>query len=270
MKTNKKKRNTFSYSQLNTFSTCPQKYKIIYLDGIRKMDESIEAFVGKRVHGVLEWLYNNENRKKTFFTFDQLCKIYDKQWITKWHQQIFIADSKNNSDYYYSIGKKCLSNYYNRYGPTFNEMVSSTELELEFLIGKYKFRGVIDRLDNPEPGKWVIHDYKTSKRLKSERQAINDIQLALYQIAIEENFNNVNEILLTWYFLRYNCEISVCHSSDQLEKIKNKLIKKVDKILESMNNINNFFPKESILCNWCYYWEECMAKVGRNPSKRAD
>ena len=70
MKTDKKKRNTFSYSQLNTFSTCPQKYKIIYLDGIRKMDESIEAFVGKRVHGVLEWLYNKSlpNVDKTIIT----------------------------------------------------------------------------------------------------------------------------------------------------------------------------------------------------------
>ena len=56
--------NIFSYSQLNTFNTCPQQYKIIYMDGIRKEDESIEAFMGKRVHEVLEWLYNEENREK--------------------------------------------------------------------------------------------------------------------------------------------------------------------------------------------------------------
>ena len=49
---------TFSYSQLNTFKTCPQQYKIIYMDGLRKEHESIEAFMGKRVHGVMEWLYS--------------------------------------------------------------------------------------------------------------------------------------------------------------------------------------------------------------------
>ena len=65
----KKLSNTFSYSQLNTFRTCPQQYKIIYLDGARKESESIEAFMGKRVHEVLEWLYNVENRKKTYITF---------------------------------------------------------------------------------------------------------------------------------------------------------------------------------------------------------
>ena len=26
-----------------------------------------------------------------------------------------------------------------------------------------------------------------------------------------------------------------------------------------------FRPNESILCNWCYYWEECPAKSTPNP-----
>ena len=39
----------FSYSQLSTFKACSQKFKLTYLDGIRKPHESIEAFVGKRV-----------------------------------------------------------------------------------------------------------------------------------------------------------------------------------------------------------------------------
>ena len=44
----------------------------------------------------------------------------------------------------------------------------------------------------------------------------------------------------------------------------------VDKIINSMDDINNFLPKETILCNWCYLWEECTAKVGPNPVRRAD
>ena len=87
----------FSYSKLNTFKTCPQQFKIIYLDGIRKNDESIEAFVGKRVHSVLEWLYKN---KKSFITFDEVCDVFDQQWKMEWHDQIYIANSRKKSDYY--------------------------------------------------------------------------------------------------------------------------------------------------------------------------
>ena len=102
---------TFSYSQLNTFKTCPQQYKILYLDGVRKEHESIEAFMGKRVHGALEWLYNGENMERSYITFDRLCQVYDDQWAAKWHHQIYIANAHEKSDYYYSIGKRCLSNY---------------------------------------------------------------------------------------------------------------------------------------------------------------
>ena len=135
---------TFSYSQLNTFKTCAQKYKIIYLDGVRKEHESIEAFMGNRVHEVLEWLYNHENMKKPYMTFDGLCQTYDDLWKMKWHHQIFIADARKKSDFYYSIGKRCLANYYSRYGPTFDQRVEGTELKLQFSIGDYAFRGIID------------------------------------------------------------------------------------------------------------------------------
>ena len=261
---------TFSYSQLNTFKTCPQQYKIIYLDGIRKKHESIEAFMGKRVHGVMEWLYSKENREKPYITFDRLCQTYDEHWLAHWHEKIYIADTRNNTDFYYAVGKRCLSNYYGRYGPTFDQMVEDTEVGLTFSIGEHTFRGIIDRLDHPKPGKWIVHDYKTSKRPKTERQAMNDIQLALYQIAVEQNYGQVNDISLTWHFLRMGSEVTVLHTREQLEKLREKLVKMVDKIINCMDDENNFLPKESILCHWCYLWEECTAKVGPNPVMRAD
>ena len=261
---------SFSYSQLNTFKICPQQYKIIYIYGIKKNHESIEAFMGKRVHRVLEWLYSKENREKPYITFDNLCQIYDSEWLAHWHKNIYIAYTRWNSDYYYSIGKRCLSNYYGRYGPTFNQKVKDTEVELEFSIGDHTFRGIIDRLDHIGPGEWIVHDYKTSKRPKTRRQAINDIQLALYQIAVEQNYGQVNEISLTWNFLRMDTEITVLHTREQLEKLRAKLIRMADQIIRFLDDENNFYPKESILCNWCYLWQECTAKVGRNPVKRAD
>ena len=99
---------------------------------------------------------------------------------------------------------------------------------------------------------------------------MNDIQLALYQIAVEQNFGQVNDISLTWHFLRFGSEVTIHHTRDQLAKLKTKLIHMVEKIIQFMDNENNFLPKETILCNWCYTWEECSAKVGANPVKRAD
>ena len=70
--------------------------------------------------------------------------------------------------------------------------------------------------------------------------------------------------------LRMGSEVTVLHTCEQLEKLKRKLIRMVDEIIHHMEDENNFIPKESILCNWCYLWEECTAKLGPNPVKRAD
>ena len=40
------------------------QYKLIYIDGIKRKYESIESYMGKRVHSVLEWLYKPENKEK--------------------------------------------------------------------------------------------------------------------------------------------------------------------------------------------------------------
>ena len=43
----------FSYSSLQSFKKCPAQFKYRYIDKIYKKDEGIEAFMGKRVHEVL-------------------------------------------------------------------------------------------------------------------------------------------------------------------------------------------------------------------------
>ncbi|MGH9578498.1 MAG: PD-(D/E)XK nuclease family protein, partial [Terriglobales bacterium] len=47
----------YSHSRLSTFEQCPQRYKFQYLDRLTPDFESIEAFLGSRVHDTLEKLY---------------------------------------------------------------------------------------------------------------------------------------------------------------------------------------------------------------------
>ncbi|MBT3251428.1 MAG: PD-(D/E)XK nuclease family protein [Candidatus Marinimicrobia bacterium] len=266
-----KPKNHYSFSQISTFKSCREQYKLVYFEGIRKKSESIEAFMGKCVHATLEWLYQKENIAKPYLTFDSICTKYDDIWVGSWHKDIFIADVRMGSDNYYSIGKRCLSNYYHKYGPTFDEYVVGTELALDFRMdGKYHFRGVIDRLDRPKPGRYVIHDYKTGKHPLTVNSAKNNLQLVIYHLCVQEKFDDVKDITLTWHFLRQGVEVSIHHSADEMIKFKKKLKKQVDQIVDLTSDSGNFYPKESILCNWCYYWQECSAKTTGNPVRRAE
>ena len=116
---------------------------------------------------------------------------------------------------YYKYGRDCLCKYFRKYGKTgldwqshiLQQNIVNTEIELNFTIENYHLRGVIDRLDHPETGKWMVHDYNTGKNTKSKKQAENDIQLALYQMAVQQNYENTDEIFLIWHFLRTGEEV---------------------------------------------------------------
>ena len=75
---------TYSYSQLNTFKSCQQKYKIMYIDDNKNTKEGIEAFMGKRVHDTLEWIYNVYNIKRDV-PFNLIEEFYDDNWSKNWH-----------------------------------------------------------------------------------------------------------------------------------------------------------------------------------------
>ena len=44
---------------------------------------------------------------------------------------------------------------------------------------------------------------------------------------------------------------------------------KTNKIDKNLSLGHSFFPKESILCHWCYFWDECSFKTSSNPARLA-
>jgi len=50
----------YSHSKLSCYEQCPQKYKLQYIDKVEtEIEESVEAFMGVRVHETLEKLYRD-------------------------------------------------------------------------------------------------------------------------------------------------------------------------------------------------------------------
>ena len=274
--------NTFSYSKISTYKTCPQRYKINYINKINKSHESIEAFMGKRVHEVLEWLYNEREHIGSFCAVDHLLDKYNEFWNGKWHQNIYLArqqfsiiKKKNkkfrsyisldrNKQIYKDIGSKCLVNYYKRYIKNFNKNILGVEIKCSVKINGIKFNCIIDRLDEEEKGKYIIYDYKTGKKPISNSKAKTDLQLSLYHMAVAQNFKNYKEIILKWYYLRSDRIVTIKHTKDKISKLENKIIQQIEKI----KNDKYYYAKKSLLCDWCYFWEECEVMSIKNPAKK--
>jgi len=259
----------FSHSSLSSFEQCPAKYKFYYLEGIEKPHESVESFLGRRVHESLEFLYREVGDGKMLL-FDHINDHFRNSWEMEWHEHIVIVDPKLKPRDYFQIGEQCLAWYFRTYRP-FRESVEGIEMEIVFKLAdddEFEMKGIIDRLDRKD-GKLEIHDYKTSKRAMTQAAAGKNRQLALYQIGVQNLYDDVKEVDLVWHFVRTGDTVRSRKSPQQIDELKTSIRGLVHKIEERVAKGGPFLPRPMPLCNWCYYWEECPAKRGQNPFVKA-
>lgn len=259
----------FSHSSLSTFEQCPAKYKLYYLEGIEKPHESVESFLGRRVHESLEFLYREVGNGNTLL-FDNLNDHFKNSWESEWHEHIVIVNPKLTARDYLRIGEQCLARYFRMYHP-FKELVEGIEMEIVFKLADdddFQIKGIIDRLDRKD-GKFEIHDYKTSKRAMTQAAADKNRQLALYQIGLQNLYDDVEEVDLVWHFVRTGDTVRSRKTPEQIDELKSTIRHLAHRIKERAAKGGPFPPRPIPLCNWCYYWEECPAKTGQNPFVKA-
>jgi len=246
----------YSHSRLSCYEQCPQKYKLQYIDKVEtEVEESIEAFLGSRVHETLEKLYRDLSYQK-INTIDELLDFFRSEWEKNWDNSIVIVKEEYGPENYLKMGEKFITDYYNKYEPF--DKGKTIALEERVLItlddaGDYKLQGFIDRVMESEEGYYEVHDYKTNSRLPLAEYLENDRQLALYAIGIKERYPDVKDIKLVWHFLAFDKEIISSRTDKELEELKRNVISLIEKI----ESDEKFEANPSTLCDWCEFKPIC-------------
>jgi putative RecB family exonuclease len=248
----------YSHSKLETYRNCPRQFKIQYIDKIRAETESIEAFMGSRVHDALEKLYRDV-RMTRMPSKEEVTAHFDKIWDENWHEGVTVVRKEYTPDNYREVGRKCLEDYYARYSPFNGTRIIALEHLVFFPLDEeeaYWVRGIIDRIGMRGDGTYEIHDYKTSGRLKTQKDADQDKQLALYQIALERMWKDAEKVELVWHYLAFDKELRSTRTQAELANLKQETMRLIDAI----GRDTEFHARESALCDWCPYQEYCPAK----------
>ena len=245
----------YSHSRLSTYEDCPLKYKLCYLDGIKRETEGVEAFLGTTVHDTLKRCYDDARLTKVN-TIEELLAYYDALWQKTWHDAIVITKKGLTESHYNRLGKKMIETYYRRYAPFDSDTTIGTEMNITFSLDdkdQHKLRGYIDRLSRTDNDVYQIHDYKTSAYLPSQKDADSDRQLALYQIGVRKRWPDVSSIRLIWHYLAHGRDLVSYRSEEDISKLIADTIGTIDEIEAA----EDFPPRESGLCDWCEYPDLC-------------
>jgi putative RecB family exonuclease len=248
----------FSNSKIGTYQQCPRKFKLQYIDKIPipKGAINVEALMGNCVHNSLRELYQKTN-EGIITTLSDLQSFFSNQWNENIQEEIIIPKKGLTLEHFENNGLEMLKQYFNRYFP-FNQSLSiALEKKVQFSLDEYEITGFIDRLALKNGNVYEIHDYKTSSSYPTITDIENDSQLSLYQIGVTSLYPNVEKVELIWHFLKFDSEISVTKTIEELDTIKQNTISWIRKILHDPY----YPPNESPLCNWCLYEEFCPAKT---------
>jgi putative RecB family exonuclease len=249
----------YSNSQLATFEQCPRQYKFIYVDGIKRYEEGIEAFLGQRFHDAMEWLY--AERAFRCVPLDELLDYYEQNWAGQWHDEVKIVKKRRTQDDYRLMGRRFIEDYYRRHNPFDQGRVLGLERYIRFPLddtGRYKCKGIIDRLMIAPDGAFEVHDYKTGSKLPEQKELDRDRQLALYQIGVQNLWPEAKErdVRLVWHEVAFDIEMRSTRTPEALEKLKTELGALIDRIEAE----TEFPQRESALCGWCAYQDLCPSR----------
>jgi putative RecB family exonuclease len=246
----------YSHSRLSCYEQCPQKFKLQYIEKLETEEEqTVEAFLGIRVHEALEKLYRDLAHQKRN-TLEELLGFFTTEWDTNWTDDISIVQEEYHAENYLNMGKKYLSDYYQRYHP-FNQ---GKTVALEDLIritldaeGNFKLQGYIDRLTETRDGFYEIHDYKTNSRMPLADYIRSDRQLALYMIGVQNQYPDVKDVKLIWHFLKFDKEIDSTRTDKELAQLKKDTIQ----LIETIEDDERYEAHPGYLCDWCEYQSCC-------------
>ncbi|MFW6450480.1 MAG: RecB family exonuclease, partial [Nanoarchaeota archaeon] len=151
----------YSHSRISCFEQCPLKFKFAYIEKLEpEIKDTIESFLGCRVHEALEKLYTDMKFEK-FLSEDELIDHFNKIWDDEWHDEIgFVREYP--AENYKRMGEEYLRQYYRKHYPFNQSKTIGLETNLQVPIDpeeEINFYIKIDRLAIDADGVYEVHDY---------------------------------------------------------------------------------------------------------------
>lgn len=261
----------FSYSQLNTFLSCPEDFRLTYLSGEFKPLGNKYTELGSVLHDIFELQGKQLIAEGDPLTKGQAIKKFniDFMKVGKEHSSYF--DNKEDFIKMYQKGITAIENYYEIYSDSTPLFVEKKFLG-KIAEGLPPAKSYIDRIDGTDPSDastWVLTDYKTGSSPKSKDYLRKDFQLGLYVAQVYSQYGAYPKAVQFVHPVPQKTQTAI-HQGDGVYKFQNqrkpvvefsisdtilKIRETIADIIEAKETGNWTLKPESFKCSMCFHYK---------------
>jgi len=237
-----------SFSQLETFKTCPLQYKYRYILRIPTIPGAAQSY-GSSIHKTLELFYKEFLTNKQI-DFNYLLSVFRQNWIPIGYS------SAAHEIRMKAEGEKMLRAYFDKFHSSRLKIFSLEKFFKIKINSELSLTGKIDRVDQLPNNKIEIIDYKTGKK-PNDKQLKKNLQLSIYALAANDPGlfrKRLSDIRCTFYFFQDMEKVSSEKNQEDLEKVKEEVLKIAAEIKK-----NKFLPNVGPWCDFCPFRINCEA-----------
>ena len=236
---------TLSYSQVDTFGTCPLKYKFRYIFNIPSPSAHAANF-GSSLHNAIHDFYKRIGDGLEKPSLELIKTLFEKNWIAKGYENQ--GHEKRRKEQGFEVIEK----FYHAEELNGFKVPYKMEVPFRLKIGPFTFTGRIDRIDKHDDGTFEVVDYKTGTS-RRDTNLKKDLQLSLYAMACRDVFK-IPVSSLSLYFLEDTTKISTTRNDDDIALLNDELLEAAKEMQRS-----DFSPSPGFHCSWCEYRLLCNA-----------
>jgi RecB family exonuclease len=243
-----------SYSSINTYETCPAKFKFQYEDRVPQAPSPALSF-GDSLHRALHLFHDRPVPVPP--SLEELHEMLEISWVSSG-----FADASEERTYR-DHGRQVLANYHREAAPGYR-IPAALEFRFSIEVEGVQLSGVIDRMDRIPGGGYEIIDYKTNRRLPPQARIDRDLQLSVYHLAAREVWG-IEPERLTLHYLLPGQRMTTTRTAADVDELRRRIATVAERI-----SAGKFEPRQNPLCDWCEYQPLCPLFRHRVEKERGD
>lgn len=230
-----------SYSSINTYETCPAKYRFQYEERLPTAPSPALSF-GDSLHRALHRFHARPVPIAP--SLGELLETLDEVWVSDGY-----ADQAEEAAYR-DHARQVLAQYHRENAEAYR-IPAALEFRFEIEVEGVTLSGVIDRMDRIPGGGYEIIDYKTNRRLPPRERVERDLQLSIYHLAAREVWG-IEPERLTLYYLLPGQRMTTARTRAHIDELRRRIATVAERIAAG-----RFEPKQNPLCDWCAFRPRC-------------